>query len=430
MVRSPWLWIATAALVCCCLAPVILLVPGASAAAATAAPLSGSTTAATGGANEPVERGRYLVAAGNCVSCHTRPGGAQFAGGLPFRTPFGSIYSSNITPDSSTGIGSWSASDLRQAMHEGVGRGGYRLFPAFPYTSFTQVSDEDVDAIYAYLRSIAPVRYTPPSNSLPFHLRWGMRAWNWLFFRPGRFQSDAKQSPEWNRGAYLVNGLGHCSACHTPRNLFLAEIRSEAYEGGSFSDYVSDDRIRRWSAVNLTSAHSGLAAWSLAELTSYLKSGFADTRAATFGPMNDVIVNSLANLSTEDVHAIATYLKSLPARELSSTTVPDDALKAATKLYNDRCAECHDSSGAGGQESAPPLVGSAVVQNTDPASLINIVLYGPALPKQLSAGDWDAMRPFKDVLNDAQAAAVINFVRGSWGNRAPLVTAAEVAKQR
>jgi alcohol dehydrogenase (quinone), cytochrome c subunit len=395
-------------------------------AASTAPATAGSVTPTT---NQLLDRGRYLVTAGNCVSCHTRPGGTPFAGGLSFSTPFGVIYSSNITPDPLTGIGRWTAVDLRRAMHDGIGRGGYRLFPAFPYPSFTKVSDEDVDAIYAYLRALAPVRYTPPANSFVFHLRWGMRVWNWLFFKPGRFQSDARRSLEWNRGAYLVSGLGHCDACHTPRNRFMAEIQNAAYSGGSFSDRITDGRIRRWSAVNLTSAHSGLVAWSTDELVNYLQHGFADTRAGTFGPMNDVIVNSLMNLRDADIHAIAIYLKSLPAQEHSSAPVSEQSVKAGARIYNDRCAECHDSSGSGGTEASPPLTASAVVQNSDPASLINIILYGPTLPKQVSFGDWDIMRPLRE-LSDAQIAAVSNFIRGSWGNRAPQVMPGDVAKQR
>lgn len=386
--------------------------------------------AAVPDASQQLERGRYLVAAGDCVSCHTRPGGAAFAGGLSFSTPFGRIYSSNITPDPSTGIGQWTAAELRRAMHEGIGRGGHHLFPAFPYTSFTKVSDQDVDAIYAYLRSIAPVRYTPPANSVLFQLRWGMALWNWLFFKPGRFQADPKQSAEWNRGAYLVNGLGHCDACHTPRNRFMAEVPSAAFAGGSLSDRVADDTVRGWSAVNLTSAHTGLAAWSLDELTSYLKTGFAVTRGATFGPMDDVIANGLMNLSNEDVHAIATYLKSLPPRELGAASVPTETAKAGAKLFNDHCAECHDNSGGGGEDSGPPLAGSAVALAADPASLINLVLYGATQPKSVDTGDWQIMRDFKNELNDAQIALVLNFVRGSWGNRAPPVTPAQVARQR
>jgi mono/diheme cytochrome c family protein len=386
--------------------------------------------AAAGSGDALLERGRYLVAAGNCVSCHTRPGGAAFAGGLPFNTPLGRIYSSNITPDARSGIGQWSAADLRRAMHEGIGRGGERLFPAFPYPSFTKVSDPDVDAIYHYLRSIAPVRYTPPANGWVFRLRSGMVLWNWLFFKPGRFASDARQSAEWNRGAYLVGGLGHCDACHTPRNRFMAEDQENAYAGGALSDRVEDERMRRWSAVNLTSSRSGLAAWSLDELTRYLKSGFAPTRAGTFGPMNEVIVGSLMNLSDADVRAIATYLKSLPARQLSGATVSAESAQSGARLFNEHCAECHDNSGGGGESSGPPLAGSAVVVASDPASLINIVLYGPALPKSVDTGDWQTMRAFKGELNDAQIARVLNFVRGSWGNRAPPVTAADVAQQR
>lgn len=380
-------------------------------------------------ADDPVARGKYLAQAGNCVSCHTPPGGARFAGGVGFTTPLGTIYSSNITSDNETGIGQWTAADLRRAMHQGIGRGGYHLFPAFPYPSFTRVTDADVDALYAYLRTIPPVRQLPPANSLLFRLRWGMSLWNWLFFKPGRFQPDPKQSAEWNRGAYLVDGLGHCGACHSPRNLFLAEVASSSYAGGSFTDRVIDDQMRRWSAVNLTSAHSGLAAWSLDNLTRYLKNGFS-ARAGTFGPMNDVIVNSLRNLTSEDVHAMATYLKSLPPRGESGATVAADAVSAGAAIYKDRCDECHGSSGRGGLFNGPPLEGSAVVQDADPATLINVVLYGPMLPKGLSFGAWETMKPYRDVLNDNEVAAVANYIRGSWDNRAPPITASDVAKQR
>jgi mono/diheme cytochrome c family protein len=380
-------------------------------------------------ADTPAARGKYLADAGNCVSCHTPPGGAAFAGGLGFTTPLGTIYSSNITPDNETGIGQWTAADLRRAMHEGIGRGGYHLFPAFPYTSFTKVTDEDVNAIYAYLRTLPPVRHTPPANSLLFRLRWGMSLWNWLFFKPGRFQPDTRQSAEWNRGAYLVDGLGHCDACHSPRNLFLAEIASRNYAGGNLTDRVIDNQMRRWSAVNLTSAHSGLAAWSVDNLTRYLKNGFSP-RAGTFGPMNEVIVNSLHNLTSDDIHAMATYLKSLPTRDENSTTVPSDAVSAGAGIYKDRCDECHGSSGRGGLFNGPPLAGSAVVQDADPATLINVMLYGPTLPKGISFGGWETMKPYRDVLNDNEIAAVANYIRGSWDNRAPPITASDVAKQR
>lgn len=400
--------------------------PNAPDAATPSAPVAAAAPTA---AEALSARGKYLTDAGNCITCHTAPGGALFAGGLAFTTPLGTIYSSNITPDNETGIGQWTAADLRRAMHEGIGRGGYHLFPAFPYTSFTRVTDADIDAIYAYLRTVPPVHHTPPANSPLFRLRWGMSVWNWLFFKPGRFQPDPKQSAEWNRGAYLVNGLGHCDACHTPRNLFLAEVASRSYAGGSLTDRVIDDQMRRWSAVNLTSAHSGLAAWSVDNLTRYLRNGFSP-RAGTFGPMNEVIVNSLHNLTSDDIHAMATYLKSLPARDEASATVAADSASRGAGIYKDRCEECHGSSGRGGLFNGPPLEASAVVQDADPATLINVLLYGPTLPKGVSFGAWETMKPYRDVLNDNEIAAVADYIRSSWDNRAPPVTASEVAKQR
>ncbi len=395
-----------------------------------AAPQAPATiSSGTSSADPTLERGKYLTDAGNCMSCHTRPGGAPFSGGVPFATKMGTIYSSNITPDEDTGIGKWQIEDLRRAMHDGIGAGGRRLFPAFPYTSFTKVSDADIDAIYAYLRTLQPVRYTPPANDFLFRQRWGMMFWNLLFFRSGRFEPDAKQSPEWNRGAYLVEGLGHCDACHSPRNIFMAEKARQAYSGGTFPEKVTGRHIRSWSAVNLTSSKTGLAAWSMDNLAKYLKTGFSP-RAGTFGPMNDVIDNSLKNLSPEDIHAMAVYLKSLPPLESSEAVPPEAAVKAGAEIYRDHCEECHMSSGRGGIFNAPPLAGSAVVQANDPASLINILLYGPDEPKDISFGAWETMKPYKDVLSDAEIAAVSNYIRGSWKNRGSAVMPADVARQR
>jgi mono/diheme cytochrome c family protein len=382
-----------------------------------------------GAADATVERGKYLADAGNCSSCHTRPGGALFSGGLPFATPFGTLYSSNITPDNQTGIGRWVVGDLRRAMHGGVAADGHRLYPAFPYASFTKVSDEDVAAIYAYLRTLAPVHYSPPANAFLFSQRWGMIFWNALFFRPGRFESDPARSPEWNRGAYLVEGLGHCGACHSPRNVFLAEETDKPYAGGSFEDNVSADKIRRWSSANLTSAKTGLAAWSVEDLAKYLKTGVC-RRAGSFGPMNEVIVNSLRNLSNEDVHAIAVYLKGLPSRESADTAAAVDGTKVGAAIYQERCEKCHLSSGRGGMFNGPPLAGSAVVQDEDPASLINVILYGPESPKEISFGLWETMKPYGEVLDDADLAAVSNYVRRSWGNRGRTISPSEVAQQR
>jgi alcohol dehydrogenase (quinone), cytochrome c subunit len=381
------------------------------------------------GAAAAIERGKYLANAGNCVSCHTRPGGIAFTGGLPFETALGTIYSTNITPDAETGIGKWSAADLRRAMREGIARDGSRLFPAFPYTSFTKVSDVDVADIYAYLRTLRPVRYTPPGNGALFWMRWPLAAWNKLFFNEGRFVPDSRQTAEWNRGAYLVEGLGHCSACHTPRNAFLAEKSDAAYQGGVVLGDVARSKQRHWSAVNLTSQKHGLGSWSVADLARYFQTGVS-SRAGTFGPMNEVIVNSLKLLTPADLHAMAVYVKALEGPAYTAEMVTPELVAAGASLYKDRCEKCHGSSGRGGFFSGPPLAGSAVVQAEDPASLINVIVYGPTLPKSVSFGAWETMPAYADILDDSQIAALSDFLRGSWGNRAAPVTVASVARQR
>jgi alcohol dehydrogenase (quinone), cytochrome c subunit len=385
--------------------------------------------AAAHGAETEIERGRYLAAAGNCVSCHTRPGGAPFAGGVPFETPFGTIYSTNITPDAETGIGSWAAKDLERAMHEGIAADGSRLFPAFPYTSFTKVTAADVADIYAYLRTLQPVRYTPPGNGALLWMRWPLALWNRMNFTPGRFAADPRQSAEWNRGAYLVEGLGHCSACHTPRDRTLAEIPQRAYEGGVMQGEVAPGKSRRWFAVNLTSAKHGLGSWSVADLTKYFQSGFS-AKGGTFGPMNEVIVNSLKHLTVEDLRAMAVYVKSLEGPAYSGEIVSPQLAAEGAELYKKRCEKCHGDSGRGGFFTGPPVAGSAVVQGEDPSSLINIILYGPSVPKDMKFGAWETMAAYGDVLDDAEVVALSNFMRGSWGNRASPVSLEQVASQR
>lgn len=386
--------------------------------------------AATGVAvPDSAQRGKYLVDAGNCASCHTRPGGKPFAGGVAFETPFGTVYSTNITQDLETGIGAWSAADLRRAMQEGVGRDGSSLIPAFPYTSFTKVSDADIADIYAYLRTLPAVRYRPPDNGLLLQLRWGVSAWQKLYFTPGRFVTDNSKPAEWNRGAYLVQGLGHCSACHTPRGLSMAENNDAAYQGGTFTDQVTAGKSGRWYAVNLTSAKHGLGAWSTADIEKYLGKGLS-ARAGTFGPMNEVILNSLKRLTPADLHAMAVYIKSLPGPPFTGEKVSGSLAAAGAAIYQERCQKCHGESGRGGFFSGPPVAGSAVVQGEDPASLINIILFGPATPKELSYGSWETMKPYADLLNDAQVAAVSNYLRGSWGNEAGAVQESDVRAAR
>jgi mono/diheme cytochrome c family protein len=402
-----------------------------------------------------VEKGGYLVAAGDCVSCHTRRGGEKFAGGLPLKTPFGTIYSANITPDKETGIGDWTEEQLGRAMREGVDDEGHHLYPAFPYTAYTKVTDEDVHAIYAYLKSLTPVAYTPPKNEMPFpfNQRGLMAFWNMLFLKPGRYQPDAAQSAEWNRGAYLVEGLGHCGACHTPRNQLGGERASLALTGGVYQDDVIDavheqeivkedpGTVRPWSAVDLTPSPRGLGAWSVDEIAAYLKTGH-NIRAGAFGPMAEVVANSTKYLTEADDHAIAVYLKGLkPAAQDIGQTVTADQMRQGEIAFTVRCGDCHLPTGLGSPRTpdadptkvSPPLVGNAIVQAADPASLINIILYG-AHEDVLDDQSWPKMPGFElDFglgMDDDQISLLADYVRNSWGNQGGAVDPKQVAKQR
>jgi mono/diheme cytochrome c family protein len=380
-------------------------------------------------------RGQYLVSAANCRSCHTAKAGAPFAGGRPFRTTygfFGDIYSSNITPDRETGLGAWTEDEFIRAMRSGIAPRGRHLFPAFPYTSFTKLSTADIKAIYIYLRTIPATRSVPPKNSFWFRQRWVMPLWNALFLKEGELGSDSSKSYEWNEGRYLVEGLGHCGACHTPRNLMLAERTGAKFTGGLHTDEVEAEKSRTWSAPNLTSAGIGLAKWSVDDLKKYLKSG-SSRRAGVFGPMNEVIANSLRYLTDADAAAVAVYLKSLPADgEGSQQTLSADERAAGQALYDKHCEECHLSTGRGGFRKAPPLAGSAIVQAPQAASLVNVIIYGatPAegLPNAFDA--WEDMAGFKDKMTDTEIAQLVNFLRSAWENRGGRVAPRAVAEQR
>lgn len=381
-------------------------------------------------------RGEYLATAGNCVSCHTSDNGKAFVGGLDFETPFGTIYSTNITPDPETGIGQWSLEEFTAAMREGVGREGEHLYPVFPYTSFTNVSDEDIAAIFAYLKTLTPVKSTPPENDLgfPYNQRWALGLWKALYFDEARYEPQPEQSAEWNRGAYLVEGLGHCGMCHSPRNFMGAIDTDLAMTGGRYMERV-EGKLSAWSAPNLTSAPSGLAKWSDEDIQNYLKLGFSH-RAGVFGPMNKVVVNSTRHMTDEDVQAMTVYLKSLPANaQDSGKPASEDVLRAGSLQYDIHCGTCHLPTGEGSSETGPPLLGSPVVMDADPASLINITLYGAQTPKtppsrEWQAREWKRMEAFDSKLTDEQAAALLSFVRASWGHEAGAVTAKQVAEQR
>jgi mono/diheme cytochrome c family protein len=386
--------------------------------------------------SELEQRGEYLAAAGNCMSCHTNGDDSPFAGGLAFETPFGTVYSTNITPDPATGIGQWSLEDLTNAMRHGEIPDGTNLYPVFPYTSFAKVSDEDIAAIYAYLKTIAPMTSTPPENKLgfPYSQRWALGFWKWMYQDDSPFEPQPAQSEEWNRGAYLVEGLGHCSMCHTPRGWLGATDTSLAMTGGTYMTRV-EGKLSAWSAPNLTAADSGLALWTVDDVTDYLKLGVSH-RAGVFGPMNEVVVNSTRHLSREDVRAIAVYLKSLPANSQDSgEPAGADKLRAGSLQYDIHCGSCHLPTGEGSPEQGPPLIGSPVVLDADPASLINITLYGAQTPHVSPSDEWAArtwirMEPYDNKLDDEQVAALLSFIRAAWGHEAGAVTPDQVAEQR
>jgi mono/diheme cytochrome c family protein len=392
----------------------------------------GIATAQSTAPSSLVETGRYLATAANCISCHTRKGGASFAGGVAFETRFGTLYSTNITPDPNAGIGNWTQAQFMRAMREGIRADGEHLYPAFPYTAFTKLSDPDIVAIYAYLKTVSASPYRAPENDLsfPFNQRSAMIAWKALYLDDARHTPDAKQSAEWNRGAYLVEALGHCGACHTPRNSQGAERKDWALTGGTHKDKVAGGKTRTWSAVNLTQASSGLRAWSLEEITAYLKTGL-NSFATSFGPMNEVITNSTSQITTADIRAMAIYLKSLPAKEQPTTAAATaDQVRTGQSLYTIHCGTCHLPTGKGSKDTGPSMAGNPVVQATDPASLINVILYGPDLPNPPPPLQRMHMDPYESELGDDEVAAIASYMRSAWGNRAGAVSVDQVAAQR
>jgi len=387
--------------------------------------------AAGGAVAEPdnyvdIARGKALVTAGDCVACHTAPGGAPFAGGLALQTPFGVIMTPNITPDNATGIGSWSANDLARAMHEGRRPGGTHLYPAFPYPYYTKVARADVEAIYAYLRSLPAVTNSVNRNTLPFpfNIRLSMRGWNALFFTPGTFAADPNRSDEFNRGAYLVEGLGHCGACHTPFNAFGASKTGQ---------YLQGNQIDNWTAPNITDdMHSGLGKWSTEDIVQYLKTGQTGFSLAS-GPMKDVIENSTSKMPDADLKAIAVYLKERGAAG-SPAPVPlassDPRMQAGEAIFTDSCAACHTRSGTGVEHMFPKLAGNVVATQDDPASLIRIVIAGGRTAATDERPTSPAMPSLGYRLNDDEVAAVVTYVRNSWGNAASPVSADAVRALR
>lgn len=392
---------------------------------ATAAVSAGTAARAEDISFAQVERGKYLVDAGDCVACHTNEKGKPFAGGRAVPTPFGTIYSANITPDRETGIGAWSDEDFYNAVHLGVRPNGARLYPAFPYPYFTKLERDDVRAIRSYLDTLAPIKNTPPANQLPWPLsyRTAMLAWDWLFFKPGTFQPNSQKSAEWNRGAYLVEGPGHCGACHNGKNVL----------GGDKSDrHLQGNPVQSWFAPKLGSDEkSGLGKWQVGDIVEYLKTGRNKFSGAA-GLMSEVVENSTSKLTDADLHAIAVYLKDQPAAadDGTQTQVNAQQMNAGEAVFSDSCAARHANSGEGVARMFPPLKGNANVQSKDPTTVVRVILNGARTAATDARPTPFAMPPFDWKLGDEQIAAVASFVRNSWGNSGSAVTADQVKNLR
>ena len=378
------------------------------------------TNPAPQASSDQVKHGEYLARAGDCISCHSTNGDAPYAGGFRLDTPFGYMLAPNITPDPDTGIGRWSANDFYRALHDGVNKRGEDMYPTMPYDFYTRVTRADIDAIFAYLRTVKPVRNAVDLNHLnfPFDIRMSMIGWRELYFNEGTYTPDPTKTASWNRGGYLIEGLGHCSDCHSPRNLLGAIEKGKDFEGA-----VTDG----WFALNLTSdITTGLGAWTVDDIATYLKTGAGKT--TTLGPMAEVVRNSLSYLTDTDLKAMAEYLKSIPADSSLRTgrKRPDATRAQGAALYLDHCGGCHRAKGRGIPGVFPALAGNGVVLAPDPANIFKVVLGGiPAL------GKYTPMPSFASQLDDQQIADIANYIRTSWGNTAaPNATASMAAKLR
>jgi mono/diheme cytochrome c family protein len=373
-----------------------------------------------------IEKGRYLAEAGDCASCHTVGGSGQpFAGGRTIETPFGNVAAPNITPDRETGIGAWTDDEFDAAVRRGVRRDGARLYPAMPYNAYTKMSRDDVDAIRAYLSTVTPVHNAVVANLLPFpfNIRTSMRVWNMLYLRTGAYQDDPQKSAQWNRGAFLVEGPGHCGACHTPKT-FLGGDKTSQYLQGSY--------LQGWFAPNITNdGRRGLGKWPVEEVTAYLRSGH-NRAAAAIGPMAEAVSLSTSHMTDADLTAIATYLKTVPGSEAALQSLPadDPAMAAGAAIYRDECSACHGIDGRGTPELFPSLADATTVRSDDPTSLIRVVLRGARSVATAAEPTSPGMPAYGWQLDDAQVAAVLTYIRNGFGAAAPAVSASDVSRAR
>ena len=377
---------------------------------------------------DAVARGRQLVTLADCRSCHTAIGGKPFAGGRAIPTSFGTFFSPNITPDASTGIGGWTADDFWHALHDGYSKDGKRLYPVFPYPSYTGISRRDADAMYAYLKTLPPVAQSSRQHELafPYNHRLLLAAWRLLFFRPGVYQSDPAHNPEWNRGAYLVQAVAHCGTCHEARNALGAVQQRHGGRGGE---------VLGWYAPSLTDPReAGLHKWSATDIVSLLGtgqvgSGSAGPHAVVMGPMAEVVFGSLQYARSEDLQAMAVYLQSLPEVAPHSEsrifanqyTATSGTLANGAAVYARYCAGCHGDSGEGRSPAAPPLAGNRAVSMSSDLDPIRIVLFGGYPPGTAGNPRPFGMPPYYPSLSGDQIADVLTYVRASWGNSAPAV---------
>jgi mono/diheme cytochrome c family protein len=358
-------------------------------------------------------RGKYLAIIGDCEICHTAPdpNAKPYAGGFPLHAYFGTVYSTNITPDRQTGIGNWSSADFYRAVHDGVAADGHHLYPAFPYPYFSGISRVDSDALYAYLRTLAPVHAPPAQNRLifPTNIRFLMMFWNWLFYPQSEFHPDPAKSADWNRGGDIAHGLGHCGGCHTPKNFFFSDEGGKVFQG---------DTVDGWYAPPLTgNRRTGLGDWSLADLEQYLQTG-SNRFGRVIGSMRAVISDSTSRWSDADRHAVAVYLKSLPPASEKRPQKPSTAQMAAGEsVYVADCSACHSAD----QKDYPSLAKNRIVMADDPTSIIRVILYGSQSPTVPGRSPGFSMPAFP-VLSDQELADAVTYIRNSWGNSADPVS--------
>jgi mono/diheme cytochrome c family protein len=391
----------------------------------------GGQTPAVNATTQIINNGEYLARAGDCVACHTQPGGKEFAGGRPMPTPFGALYVPNITPDEETGIGIWTADDFYRMMHTGVSRDGTLLYPAMPFASYTKVTRADSDAIYAYLMSVPPVKQKnrPHELKFPFNNRDLLLGWRTLYFREGEYVPDTKQSAQWNRGGYLVQGLGHCAMCHTAINALGGSSESKAFEGGMIPN-------QNWYAPSLTSNHeAGLGNWEIQDIADLLQVGISH-RGTTYGPMAEVVYNSLQYMSDDDIRAMAVYLKALPQRDSEAPPtsqarlVDPGVMELGRKVYAKQCAVCHGDEGKGHPPAYPPLAGNQSITMASPVNSIRMVLNGGYPPGTKKNPRPHGMPPFNHILNDDEVAAVVTYIRVAWENSGTPVKPAQANELR